>query len=114
MPTIYKICERREWESALARGHFAGSPADRQDGYIHFSAAHQVRETARRHFAHRIDLVLIAVESEALGPDLRWEISRRGDLFPHLYGALAVKSVRSAVALPWRGAAHDFPADVPS
>jgi uncharacterized protein (DUF952 family) len=58
--------------------------------------------------------VLIAVESEALGPDLRWEKSRGGDLFPHHYGPLAVKSVRSVVALPWHGTAHDFPPDIPS
>jgi uncharacterized protein (DUF952 family) len=114
MPTIYKICDREEWERALAQGLFVGSAVDRQDGYIHFSAAHQLRETARRHFAHRLDLVLIAVESEALGPDLRWEKSRDGDFFPHLYGPLAVKSVGSVVALPWRGTAHDFPADIPS
>jgi uncharacterized protein (DUF952 family) len=114
MPTIYKICNREDWESALAQGLFAGSAIDRQDGFIHFSAARQLRETARRHFAHRLDLVLIAVESEALGPDLRWEKSRGGDLFPHLYGPLAVKSVRSVVALPWHGTAHDFPPDIPS
>ncbi|WP_119273173.1 DUF952 domain-containing protein [Taklimakanibacter deserti] len=114
MPTIYKICDREEWEKALAQGQFAGSAVDREDGYIHFSAAPQLRETARRHFAHRQDLVLLAVETEVLGPELRWEKSRGGDLFPHLYAPLAVGSVRSVMPLPWRGTAHEFPADIPS
>src|SRR5262249_31025259 len=114
MPTIYKICEREEWEKALAQGEFAGSAVDREDGYIHFSTAHQLRETARRHFAGRHGLVLLSVAAEALGPDLRWEKSRGGDLFPHLYAPLATRQGHSAVPLPWRGMAHDFPADIPS
>jgi uncharacterized protein (DUF952 family) len=113
MTTIYKICDRDEWESALAQGQFDGSAVDRQDGYIHFSTAQQLRETARRHFARRPDLVLIAVASETLGPDLRWEMSWGGDLYPHLYRPLEVESVRSVASLPWRGTAHDFPADIP-
>lgn len=113
MPTIYKICDRDEWEKAVAQGQFEGSAVDLADGFIHFSAAHQLRETARRHFAGRADLVLIAFDSEALGPKLRWEKSRGGDLFPHLYGPLAVAQARNVVALPWRGTAHDFPADIP-
>ncbi|MGE0006485.1 MAG: DUF952 domain-containing protein [Parvibaculaceae bacterium] len=114
MPTIYKICDREEWESALAQGRFAGSAVDRRDGYIHFSAAHQLRETARRHFAGRADLVLVAVEAETLGAALRWEKSRNGDLFPHLHAPLATMSVSSVVPLPWRGTAHDFPPDIPA
>ena len=114
MPTIYKICDREEWERALAQGQFAGSAVDREDGYIHFSTALQLRETARRHFAHRQDLVLLVVEAHSLGPELRWEKSRGGDLFPHLYAPLAVASVHSVVPLPWQGTAHEFPADIPS
>jgi uncharacterized protein (DUF952 family) len=114
MPTIYKICDRSEWQDALAQGAFAGSAVDRQDGYIHFSAAHQLRETARRHFAGRPDLVLIAVAAEKLGAALRWENSRGGDLFPHLYAPLDVTSVHAVVPLPWHGTAHHFPADIPS
>jgi uncharacterized protein (DUF952 family) len=114
MPTIYKICAREEWKRALAQGHFAGSAVDRKDGYIHFSTARQLRETARRHFAGEPDLMLLAVEAEALGPDLRWEKSRGGDLFPHLYAPLEVANVHAVLPLPWRGAAHDFPADIPS
>src|SRR5262249_52176773 len=68
MPTIYKICERAEWEKALVLGEFSGSAVDREDGYIHFSTAHQLRETARRHFAGRHGLVLLSVAAEALGP----------------------------------------------
>jgi uncharacterized protein (DUF952 family) len=114
MPTIYKICDRVEWEMAVAQGHFAGSAVDREDGYIHFSAAHQLRETAQRHFAGRESLVLLAVASEALGSDLHWEKSRGGDLFPHLYAPLAVRHVHAVVPLPWREAAHQFPATIPS
>jgi uncharacterized protein (DUF952 family) len=113
MPTIYKICDRKEWQMALAQGQFAGSAVDREDGFIHFSAGHQLRETARRHFAGRQELVLLAVAAEALGGDLRWEKSRGGDLFPHLYAPLAVTQVHSVVPLPWRETAHDFPADIP-
>jgi uncharacterized protein (DUF952 family) len=114
MPTIYKICDRDEWETASAKGEFAGSAIDLKDGYIHFSTARQLRETARRHFAGRRDLVLLAVAAEALGSDLRWEESRGGDLFPHLYAPLAARYIHCVVPLPWRGSAHDFPADIPS
>jgi len=109
MATVYKICDREEWERALAQGVFTGSAVDRRDGFIHFSAAHQLRETARRHFAGRPDLVLLAVEAEILGADLKWEKSRGGDLFPHLYGLLDVKSVHSVEPLPWNRMAHEFP-----
>ena len=114
MPTIYKICDREEWERALAQGLFAGSAVDRQDGFIHFSTAPQLRETARRHFAGRNDLVLIAVEGDTLGQGLRWEKSRGGDLFPHLYGPLAVGRVHSVMSLPWHNEAHEFPPDIPT
>jgi uncharacterized protein (DUF952 family) len=98
----------------LAQGAFAGSAVDIKDGYIHFSTAHQVRETARRHFAERQGLVLLAVAAEDLANDLRWEKSRGGDLFPHLYAPLAIKHVHSIRPLPWREGAHDFPKDIPS
>jgi uncharacterized protein (DUF952 family) len=114
MPAIYKICDRKEWEAALAGGEFAGSAVDRRDGYIHFSTAHQLRETARRHFAGRHGLVLLGVATEALGPDLRWEKSRDGDLFPHLYAPLATMHVHSVASLPWGAGEHDFPAGIPS
>ena len=88
MSLIYKILPRAEWEAASAAGAFRGSPIDVKDGFIHFSAGDQWRETLEKHFAGQSDLVLVAVEAEALGPALKWEISRGEALFPHLYGAL--------------------------
>jgi uncharacterized protein (DUF952 family) len=88
--TIYKILPRALWEDAIERGAFAGSPVDRADGFIHFSTAAQVHETAARHFQGAADLLLVAVDGAALGEALKWEPSRGGDLFPHLYGSLPV------------------------
>jgi len=88
--TIYKILPRPLWEASLKTGSFAGSPADIADGYIHFSTAAQVHETARKHFAGQSDLLLVAVSAESLGDAVKWELSRGGDLFPHLYGTLPV------------------------
>ena len=85
---VYKICPKQEWENALKEGIFQGSAVDLKDGFIHFSAAHQVKETAVRHFRGQSDLVLIAIATKTLGDDLKWEASRGGDLFPHLYGDL--------------------------
>ncbi|KQP42784.1 dihydroorotate dehydrogenase [Methylobacterium sp. Leaf104] len=100
MPLIYKISPRAVWREAEAIGRFAGAPVDRADGYIHFSSADQVAETAARHFAGVGDLVLVAVEAEALGPALRYEPSRGGALFPHLYADLDLTAVRSVTELP--------------
>ncbi|WP_119390190.1 DUF952 domain-containing protein [Taklimakanibacter lacteus] len=113
MPVIYKICDREEWEKALIDGVFQGSAVDLRDGFIHFSAGPQLRETARRHFAGRSDLVLIAIEADTLGQGLRWEKSRGGDLFPHLYGALDVNKAHAVVPLPWHDTAHLFPEGIP-
>jgi uncharacterized protein (DUF952 family) len=88
MSLIYKICERAAWQEAEREGVFRGAPVDLADGYIHFSAADQLGETAARHFAGQGDLVLVAVEAAALGPALKWEPSRGGALFPHLHGDL--------------------------
>lgn len=108
-PFVYKILPRAEWQAAKARGLFEGSAVDRQDGYIHFSTAEQVEETAAKHFAGQRDLVLLAVSTEAL-PDLRWEPSRGGALFPHLYATLDVAAVASAEDLPLApGGRHLFP-----
>jgi phosphohistidine phosphatase len=92
---IFKILSRCEWECALSSGCFEGSTVDRADGFIHFSTADQVVETARRHFAGQMNLVVLTVHAEALGPALRWEPSRGGALFPHLYAALDVTRVVS-------------------
>lgn len=90
---IYKILPRAEWTGAQAAGRFEGSAVDRRDGYIHFSTAAQARETARRYFANLPDLVVLEVEADHLGEALRWEPSRGGDLFPHLYGPLDAADV---------------------
>jgi uncharacterized protein (DUF952 family) len=92
--TIYKICDAAAWQAAQRIGEFAGSPVDLADGYIHFSTADQVAETAAKHFAGQRDLVLVAVDADALGADLKWEPSRGGALFPHLYGTLPLSAVR--------------------
>ncbi|WTW98763.1 DUF952 domain-containing protein [Streptomycetaceae bacterium NBC_01309] len=97
---IYKLLPASEWESAEAAGVFAGSDVDRRDGYIHFSTAAQVGETARRHFAGRTGLTLLAVDATRLGDALRWEPSRGGDLFPHLYGDLPADAVTWVAELP--------------
>jgi len=85
---IYKILPRAAWEAAVAAGRFDGSPVDLQDGYIHFSTAAQAQETAAKHFRGQAGLVVAAFDAAELGADLRWEPSRGGQLFPHLYGPL--------------------------
>ena len=93
MGRIYKILSRSEWRAAQAAGTFEGSAVDHADGFIHFSTAAQASETARRHFAGQADLVVLEIEADDLGGALVWEPSRGGDLFPHLYGALAAGKV---------------------
>ena len=100
MTLIYKIRPQALWREAERRGTFAGAPIDLQDGYIHFSTAEQALATAARHFAGRDGLVLIAVETAALGDALRYEPSRGGALFPHLYGPLKLDAVRWVRKLP--------------
>jgi uncharacterized protein (DUF952 family) len=110
MALIYKICAADLWRAAERAGAFAGAPVDRDDGFIHFSTAAQVRETAAKHFRDRPDLLLIAVEADALGTALRYEPSRGGELFPHLYGALPLAAVRRVEPLPLDGEGrHLFP-----
>lgn len=110
MTLIYKISPGKDWQQAEARGRFSGAPVDLADGFIHFSAADQLRETAAKHFAGQQGLVLVAVEAEALGEDLKWEPSRGGALFPHLYGELDMSAVRWVRELPLGAdGAHLFP-----
>jgi uncharacterized protein (DUF952 family) len=92
---VYKVCSAREWAEAVANGSYRGSAVDLRDGFIHFSTRTQLAETLRRHFAGQRDLVLVAVNPETLGASLRWEPSRGGDLFPHLYGELPVALARN-------------------
>jgi len=100
---IYKILPRAAWTAAHEAGRFEGSPLDLADGFIHFSTAAQAQETARRHFAGQADLVVLEVEADDLGEALRWEPSRGGDLFPHLYGALNAAQVRYVTEAPLDG-----------
>ena len=97
---VFKICSHTSWREAEAAGRFAGAPVDVADGYIHLSTAAQVGETAAKHFAGRSDLVLIAVDTSLLDGALKWEPSRGGDLFPHLYGDLPVSAVSWVRPLP--------------
>jgi uncharacterized protein (DUF952 family) len=94
MTTIYKICESTQWAQAERDGEYRGSAVDFADGYIHFSTATQVAGTAAKHFAGMSDLVVVAAGAEVLGAALKWEQSRGGALFPHLYGALPLTAVR--------------------
>ena len=100
MPTLYKICPGSLWREAERNGVFRGSEVDRRDGFIHFSTAAQVAETAAKHFAGQNDLVLMRVDAERLGAALKWEPSRGGALFPHLYGDLDPKAVTRVDPLP--------------
>lgn len=110
---IYKILPQALWRSAVEAGSFAGAPVDLADGYIHFSTASQARETAAKHFAGQADLVLVAVEGEALGPALVYEPSRGGALFPHLYASLPVSAALWVRPLPLgAGGEHLFPEDL--
>jgi uncharacterized protein (DUF952 family) len=98
--TIFKICTAAEWREAERAGLFLGTPVDRQDGFIHFSVADQLAETAAKHFAGARDLVLIAVDSRSLGAQLKYEPSRGGALFPHLYGSMDLRAVSWVKPLP--------------
>jgi uncharacterized protein (DUF952 family) len=101
VPTIYKICPASAWREAERQGVYRGSADDARDGYIHFSTAAQVPETARKFFSGQPGLFLVEVDADALGAALRWERARNDELFPHLYGELdlgAVRGVQDLVA----------------
>lgn len=100
MTVIYKICSAGSWREAEEAGAFAGAPVDLADGFIHLSTAAQVAETAARHFAGQPDLVLVTLDQAALGDGLRYEVSRGGDRFPHLFGALPLSAVRDVRPIP--------------
>lgn len=107
---IYKIAPDSLWRDAEAAGVFSGAPVDLADGFIHFSTAEQVRETAAKHFAGQDNLMLIAVDAERLGDALKWEVSRGGALFPHLYAPLDPASAVWVRPLPLgEDGKHEFP-----
>jgi len=97
---VYKILARAAWDDAVAAGRFDGSPVDLADGFIHFSTAAQAQETAARHFRGQQGLVVAAFEADALGEALRWEPSRGGQLFPHLYGPLDPALAKAVTEAP--------------
>ena len=106
---IYKIFRRPEWNALRDTGTTLGAPIDLADGYVHISTAAQVTETAAKHFATESDLVLVALNVDALGPALKWEPSRGGALFPHLYRALTMADVVWDKSLPLGATGHIFP-----
>lgn len=97
---IYHLSRRPDWHLAKQSGDYAGSAEDTADGFLHFSTASQVIESARKHRSGEPDLILLKVDADALGESLRWEPSRGGQLFPHLYGALPASAVIAEVDLP--------------
>lgn len=111
---IYKLVPAAAWRQAEVLGRFTGSPVDLADGFIHCSTAAQVAETASRHFAGAADLLLVTVSAPDVEPYLRWEPSRGGALFPHVYADLPLSAVRAVTPLALDGhGRHVFPADLP-
>lgn len=106
---IYKIFRADEWTALHQAGETAGAPIDLADGFVHFSTAEQAAETAAKHFAGAEGLMLLACEAEAMGEALKWEVSRGGALFPHLYRVLRLSDVLWAEPLPLVEGTHRFP-----
>lgn len=111
MSLIFKIVPKALWQSAEDTGVFTGAPVDLQDGFIHFSSAETVKETAAKHFAGQEDLLLVAVDPQDFSEEqLKWEVSRGGALFPHLYGHLPVSLAKWIKPLPLNSnGQHQFP-----
>jgi len=105
---IYRLMDGDSWQAFKSCGCFDGSADDRRDGFIHFSTADTVRETARRYYADIADLVLLRVDAHRLGPALKWEAARGGILFPHLYASLPIALVEEAIMLTCQNGQHDF------
>lgn len=108
---IYKILRAAEWAQLQRDGSSAGAPIDIADGYVHFSTAEQAAETAAKHFAGETDLVILALEADGMQA-LKWEVSRGGALFPHLYAPLRLADILWHAPLPWDGAQHVFPKEM--
>ena len=97
---IFKVVSAQQWSVATEQGEFLGAAIDLTDGYIHFSTAQQLRETVEKHFAGQSDLLLVSVDADSLGDELKWEPSRGGALFPHLYAPLSIESVVMSAEMP--------------
>lgn len=106
---IYKILRADEWAALQTRGETAGAPIDIADGYVHFSTTEQARETAAKHFAGAEGLMLVAFDTDDLREAIKWEVSRGGALFPHLYAPLRYAQVVWSKPLPLGPDGHDFP-----
>ena len=107
----FKILTREQWEQWRADGEFTGAPVDLADGYIHLSARDQVAETAAKHFAGQDDLVLAMIDLAALGDSVKWELSRGGALFPHVYGVIPMSAVTTKAKIRFGSdGRHVFPA----
>lgn len=114
MTVIYRIISTADWQAAQAAGAFSGTAHDLRDGFIHFSTARQAAETAAKHYAGKVDLLLLYIRDSDLVSPLKWERSRNDDLFPHLYGPLPVSAVHRVERLPLDSAGrHIFPEDMP-
>lgn len=107
---IYKIFRAEEWAQLRRDKVTKGAPIDIADGYVHFSTAAQAQETADKHFAGQDDLFLLGCDAEAMGDDLKWEVSRGGAEFPHLYRELRLEDVEWAQPFPLVDGRHQFPA----
>jgi len=110
---IYRLMDQQSWLKAKRVGVFSGGADDKRDGFIHFSTAATVRETARRYYADVADLMLISVAVKDIEADLKWEPSRGGLLFPHLYAPLSVDTVQAAQLLDRDESGHDFGPSIP-
>ncbi|MGI9474094.1 MAG: DUF952 domain-containing protein [Rubripirellula sp.] len=107
---LYKVLSSDLWRQAEGEGEFRGAGIDLQDGFIHLSSAGQVKETVAKHFCDQDDLVLVTIDEERLGTSLKWEPSRGGDLFPHVYGVISMEAVDRVEPLPLGpGNVHQFP-----
>ncbi|KIC37161.1 DUF952 domain-containing protein [Leisingera sp. ANG-M7] len=109
---IYKIFRADEWAALQAAGETSGAPIDVADGYVHFSTATQAAETAAKHFAGAEGLTLLACDADAMGADLKWEVSRGGAEFPHLYRNIRMPDVVWAKPLPLVEGTHQFPEEM--
>jgi uncharacterized protein (DUF952 family) len=111
LTVLYKIIDAAAWERALDAGVFKGAAIDLTDGYIHLSTGAQAKETARLHFAGIANLLLVAIHEDVIDHHLKWETSRGGHLFPHVYGLIDPTQILWAKPLPWDGERHVFPAE---
>lgn len=109
---IYKIFRADEWAAFQTAGETLGAPVDLADGFVHFSTALQAAETAAKHFASEDGLELLALDADTLGDALKWEPSRGGALFPHLYRILRMEDVLWHRPLPLGADGHEFPEDM--